>query len=462
MGLPLVVLLGIFDSLKVEMQHALDIDFWNTFDPFSAHGRDRFSQSTGFQEWTETLRSMGLVHSSWHTLARRLLGHNIVARHGLSRALVQSPLFGGWTQELYVSFIDPIPIDQDYLLPDLCGRIPNVRLVSFSLPEDSVQLDSLTAVICKGVSMLTVVEDIAFLGDEFLDSLIQLLSETQHPTLRTLRFFLQTPSFKIESDMLPQSLSPLVALSSLCSIHVAYDGRRGTTDALATLGRVSAVSWTRDPIQSGSTFSLHHLRLEPSPSIPLGNAAIDGMLRSARHADFDVFIYGASKGSYTDGIVSASISKSCRTSSSACKLTLRNKWSPALGDFSQLLSSARAQVSPSVQELVLVTTLWSRGYVEGDPLKARIASDDAQLSLVLGPGMIPGLRVLRVFLNEWVLPPQFIEQIVAENTGRFGGGEDVAEQVGQYGFLLPQCVQKCKERCIDFLVDIVFSAESWH
>ncbi len=150
MGLPLVVLLGIFDSLKVEMQQALDIDFWNTFDPFAAHGLDRFSQTTGFQEWRETLRSMALVHSSWQAHARRLLGHNIVGNRGLTRALVRSPIFGGWTRELYASFVDPISTDrpQDCLLPDLCGRIPNVRLVSFSLPEDGVQLDSLTAVIC--------------------------------------------------------------------------------------------------------------------------------------------------------------------------------------------------------------------------------------------------------------------------------------------------------------------------
>ncbi len=94
MGLPLVVLLGIFDSLKVEMQQALDIDFWNTFDPFAAHGLDRFSQTTGFQEWRETLRSMALVHSSWQAHARRLLGHNIVGNRGLTRALVRSPIFG--------------------------------------------------------------------------------------------------------------------------------------------------------------------------------------------------------------------------------------------------------------------------------------------------------------------------------------------------------------------------------
>ncbi len=315
--------------------------------------------------------------------------------------------------------------------------------------------------------MLTAAEEIAFLGDELPDSLIQLLSETQHPTprLRTLRFHLQNPSFKIESDMLPQFLSPLVALSSLCFIHVVYasGGRRSPTDALATFGHVTAVSWSRDPIQSGSSsiFSLHQLRLEPSP---LENAAINVVLRSVRHADFDVFVFGAHRGSYTDGKVSGSISKSCRAGSSACKLTLRNKWSPALGDFSQLLSSERVQVSPSVQELVLVTTLCSGSHYDGvgEPLKARIASDDAQLSLVLGPGMIPGLRMLRVFLSEWESPSWFVKQIVVENACRFGGDQDVTEWVGQYGYVLPQCMQKCKERGVEFLVDVVFRTESWH
>ncbi len=233
MGLPLVVLQGTFYALKVEMQQALDIELWNTCDQSSAPRR---FDGAGFQKWRETVRSMALVHSSWHALARRLLGLNIVVRrHGISPNLAQNPLFGGWTQELHVSFDELTTEDSSYpqnsLLLALCARIPNVRLVSFSLPEDSAQSTLLIPIICKGLSLLTATKEVLFLGKEAPLSLIPLLSETHHPTLRTIRFGFQTRIFESQSHILPQLLSPLISLPTLCFIHVAFAERPQMRDS---------------------------------------------------------------------------------------------------------------------------------------------------------------------------------------------------------------------------------------
>jgi len=102
---------------------------------------------------------------------------------------------------------------------------------------------------------------------------------------------------------------------------------------------------------------------------------------------------------------------------------------------------------------------WDPSGVEAT-IGSKLARHDFGLSQILGPGIIPGLRVMRVLLSApWKIEARFVKHIVAENARNFGGGE---EGVLHHGYLLPRCMQKCQERDIQFFVDVVFDEKSWH
>lgn len=455
-----VILLGVLDSLKDEMQQALDIERWGAIDQKFNFVGSRFS-SEGFRRWKETLRNIALVHPSWYTHVRRLLGYGMRSRNGGSPNLIQNPLFGGWTQELHMSFDTLLESGVHHsLLPTLCARVCNVRLVSFSLTKYTKNADSLVELICKGLSVLTKVEEVIFLGDAVPNELIALVAETQHSTLQIARFALQNGCFKLESERFPQVISPLASLPSLRVIEVALsDSFALGKPSFARFGTVSAVSWSRNPTESGSQFSLDHLCYQWRPvDIP----ARDIMLRSVRHVEIDLFIMG----NFDRGDnVSAAISKSCSDYSSACQLTLQKSRGPGFGLAHFALCLIKANVHPSVQELVLITTLAPSipsMKIEGkeDLIMTRVAQDDERLSEALGSQTIPGLRAVRVLLREQLLPSQFLRDIT-EGVARSSGETEITSDA-RYVYLLPQCMRKCKERGVTFTVDILFEKESWH
>ncbi|KLO06761.1 hypothetical protein SCHPADRAFT_932879, partial [Schizopora paradoxa] len=463
-GLPTVVLLGVLNMLKVEMQEALDIGRWGAIVQDFSLVTSRFA-SVGFRDWRETLRNIALVHPSWYIHARLLLGYAIRARHGPSPNLIRNPLFGGWTRELHISFgIGQIPGVDHSLLPFLCARVPNVRMASFSISVFNANIENLAEIICKGISALERVEEVVFLGDAVPGELILVLSRTLHPSLRTVRFLLPSKSFKLESEKMPKHMSSLSSLPNLRSIHVAlYDGHR-LLQSFSRFGIVSALSWHR--IVESNDFALHHFCYEPRAVDAPKTLFRDVKLCSVRHAEFDLFLLDPGSGDKVDN-VSAAISRSCSGNKSGCKITLRRSRGPGfgLGHFAHCLSKARTH--PSVQELELITSLVPNipdakpGFMNGKEIKMmeRVALDDHHLSKVLVPEITPGLRVVRVLLKETMLSSQYLKDF-STRTARSLGEEITSDT--QFTYLLPECLQKCRERDIEFIVDILFEKESWH
>lgn len=106
---PQVFLEGIFDIVKAEMEQTMVYtrrNLWNRPPgPWSV-----------LQWWKDALKSMMLVHSSWHACARRLLGFAVVS-NGPTSYVVLNPLFGRWTKELHLSYSEGVSLDSP-ILPD--------------------------------------------------------------------------------------------------------------------------------------------------------------------------------------------------------------------------------------------------------------------------------------------------------------------------------------------------------
>ena len=123
-----------------------------------------------------------------------------------------------------------------------------------------------------------------------------------------------------------------------------------------------------------------------------------------------------------------------------------------------------AHVSPSVEELQLITTLvpkMSNGNIwEGneDIMMRRVALDDSFLAKALVPEITPGLRVVRVLFRERIFSSQFLKDFSARAASTLG--EEISSEA-QFEFLLPECFRVCKERGIEFIVDMLFDKESW-
>jgi len=166
---PQVVLEGVFDVIKMEMQWSVDTERQNSRNNTLRANRLEEITTGG---WRKTLRQMALVHSSWHGYARRLLGFNVISRRGPTPDLLRDPFFGGWTQQLYLSYTSRgqhmhsryLPIrpnkPQDYFLEVFCTRIPSTRLVFLSLPSIQKLSPTFIGTLCQALSALTSLEDL--------------------------------------------------------------------------------------------------------------------------------------------------------------------------------------------------------------------------------------------------------------------------------------------------------------
>ncbi len=267
---PQAVLDCVLDFIKVEVEMAINAKRWGTWDP--EYPEKPWIENGPLLEWREVLQNMMLVHSTWHASARHLLGYAVFSGRGPTPNLVQTPLFGGWTKELHLTYIGhnltlPTAPNQPYahLLKSLCARIQNTRLASLSFVAfEKLPTASLT-IICNAISSLAALEELVFETDgipiiPLLEELVAALSKTRHPTLQIFCFI---PYFRqdhrLESVCLPDLLSPLASLPKLRLVHLyddAFDYRNVTST-------VSGVSWCRSPSKStpNSIFALDELRI---------------------------------------------------------------------------------------------------------------------------------------------------------------------------------------------------------
>lgn len=459
---PLVILDGVLDFLKEDM-----IKAQNT----SNHVGGIWSAATEVPEWKKTLQNMMFVHSSWHFSVKRLLGYSVVSSHGPGPSFIQNPLFGGWTRELSLSFNESNVREEDsnsssplspfapgkpygFFLSTLCTRIPNTRLVHFSLSEFC---GTSLATVCNALSLLPSLEELQLEAKcNFfpLQSITTAISATHLPALRSLRLY----GWRFKFDNLPILLRALGSLKMLCFVQcICLDSVRDC-NPYRKIG-IRDASWHRNPSEPSSPFTLDDLRVDCATEFyqtfdaPFGNDATNKVLQATKVVEFRVLgtqqrleISHAAVPSTIADVIAPRLGQ-C---SSARKLVFhRFPWT-RMKTFEQ----TREQLGTlrNVEELVVkITALpyppqsdsWLRATRKEKALaKEQFSLNDAQLSRVVEHGWISGLRVLTV-----IFPKQWLDIYV--------DGLQEARSRGDIGLVLPHCRQKCVERGICCKVGIV-------
>ncbi|KLO17885.1 hypothetical protein SCHPADRAFT_994041, partial [Schizopora paradoxa] len=462
---PMVILDGIVDCLQAEMPPRT-----------SSENRDyTYDQMPEVRQWTKTLQSMMLVHSSWHARAKRCLGHSLVSSYGPIPTTLQNPTFGLWTKELHLSF-NPNEDDEfdqwsvaltqyhNYLMKALCSRLPNIRLASICLEKVSANV---LAPICDALAHLDSLKELrlkpAFECDEFpVHLLITAISEARHPTLQVLQLY--EPDFNISN--LPSQIDSLAPLEKLHSVQL--EGR--PLEHFRAIGFSKAL-WSRDPAKRGSHFRMDNVTIDCVPESSLNvmrdpffqgmNESTVGLLRSTELVKFR---FVPRQPQITDR----------KTSSRTAE---RSSISSVLGSWLALCSSARTVVFhdfawtqtkmfeqiheqfgalEEIKELVIEAASHSpSGLSEGGGFEAeefaktQFPLNDDELSRVVGTSLFPGLRVLKVtFSKRWL--EMCVEDFKSDDVGEHGRWRAEERRM-----LLPQCRKRCAEGSIRFDVDIL-------
>lgn len=476
--IPQVALEGVFNIMEMEMQHGVDIELGKS----RGHSLDPSDVRTTLRGvWRDTLWRMALVHSSWLAYARRLLGYRVVSKGPAPNAL-RSPLFGAWTKELYLSYgslsvgkssIAPNQ-PQSYFLKAFCARIPNVRLVSLSLPSVSKHTNGFITTLCEALSVLTVLEDLTLHSENFffpsrgrrthdITRLIDALSKTRHPSLRCLHFnlrYLRDSPKIIRQHDLP---SPLASLPKLCSVCFSFQDCSNVGPPV-----VSGVSWLRAVFESEFAFSVDELRFDcPFTSneeivgggnTDVENTEVQEMLRVARRVEFrmdspnpkDVLLKED-----TPANLVATMAAILNRCTSARKLV----FSGLLWTRISILGQLRAQLDApkSVEDIVIITHLpdpprdpyvWKYHPTAADEQTARlqISVNDGELSKALALGIAPGLRRLKVYFAKRWLSQTFFDEHGKSNDCR------ESNSAGEYYRFLLSCRVRCIEMDIQFYV----------
>ncbi|KLO06762.1 hypothetical protein SCHPADRAFT_910074 [Schizopora paradoxa] len=483
--IPQVVLEGVFDVLREDMQRKADIQFLRSRDSTSCLRDVKGMLGVGRWNFRATICAMALVHSSWLGYARRLLGL-IALSEGPVPNTLRSPLLGVWTKDLYLSYRIPTtensPIapfrPQNYFLKNLCARIPNIRLAHFYLCSMRKITTEFITTLCETLSALPTLEDLTIQADGYTESLrvehphdisplIYALSETRHPNLRSLRLDfrhdLDSP-LTVRDHSTP---SPLVSLPKLHTVGVSYS--YGSGDSISRL--INTVTWLR---ASPESFSVNVLRIDCPlkrnqdrvENLEGSNPSIDHILRPATILEFDLDDgkYDASattpSPSTPNNVIEVVAAIIGRCSSARHLMFRRILWTR-----SEFLEKLRAQVQKlgGIEELTIVTFLphVNRGQRRrGKPLsttddnsllKRLLHANDRQLSETIGLGFVPRLRKLNVSFDQDALSKAFFESCAEVDDA----GVNVNLFSKKYNFLLPACRLRCSEMGIELHVDII-------
>ncbi|KLO17879.1 hypothetical protein SCHPADRAFT_145720 [Schizopora paradoxa] len=457
---PLAILEGVLDILRAELDSQAFFDVNCSLSSRRCRG----------VVWRETLQNMVSVHSSWHTSVKRLLGHAIDSPRGPVPTTLQNPVFGGWTRALYLSYdpdcdivfsnISVIPNrPHGYFLNSLCSRLANIRVVHLCLTEIS---DNAIEVICDALSSLELLEELNLETGDVLFPIhptFSVISKAQHPTLQILRLF--ATSFTFED--ISVSLCSLEILKKLHSVKLIYNM------AHPAIG-ISGVSWTRLPPKRGYPFALNDIRMNCEPYLTLDgwqpprlediNEGIIKVLQSTklvtlRFIDVHQGLYHVPPPSKICALLAPWLT---RCSSARTLIIHQFPWSQ-MQTFELIWEQSGAL--SIVEELVievahrpLLVGLRAHHRFEYVPeermqlARAQFPIGDAELSRMVGAGLFPRLRTLKVTFPDYWLE-LCVERFHSEDT-REGGGWGVEER----RMLLPHCRKRCSERSIAFNVEV--------
>ncbi|KLO17886.1 hypothetical protein SCHPADRAFT_900255 [Schizopora paradoxa] len=466
---PLPILDGIVDCLKAAMPSHTS----------SETGDYGYDQRIDGREWTKTLQSMMLVHSSWHARAKRCLGYSLVSTYGPTPLMLQNPTFGEWTKELHLSYngdgggslVDLWSIaptePNDYFLDVLCARVHNVRFVNISLefisPED-------LAPIFKALSYLDSLEKLLVKAaddcDEFpVHTVLTAVSEARHPTLRVLKF--QAPMIDLAN--FTTAMDSLASFETLHSIELVSLPLR-----INQVIGMSRLLWTRNLSKGGSHFDVQEIRIDcvsesdyNAISIPRAQSLTEGVTKLLQDTKRVKFRFVPRKprasdrepesraASYRviDGVLGTwlALCTSAHTVdfqgflwTQAEMFQRIDKQFGALAKIRELVIEAASAPCPPPSNPGDTTDSVAEEFA-----RAQFQTNDAELSEVVGAGLFPGLLSLKVIFPErWlgICVPRFASKDAHER-GSWGAEER--------RMLLPHCRQRCSEKCISFHVEIV-------
>ncbi|KLO17888.1 hypothetical protein SCHPADRAFT_146021 [Schizopora paradoxa] len=478
-SLPLVILVGVLDYLKIEIISRI---FQVPIESRYLDNRLRVEDNAGVLEWKQTLRNMMLVHSSWHARVKRLLGYSIISTQGLTPAFVQNPLYGEWTRELCLKSqfdLESSDFDSDStsiaFFPDapilprgfssICAYISNIRVVHLCLRE----LPNRLASVCDVLSRLTSLEELTledFNGEIPFETIFATISKARLSTLRVLRFYANR--YKYDDSSI--HIRFLESLEMLHSVQLIYPDPLRERYEPPNIGACS-VLWSRNTLQRGSSFMLSELLIHcaAESEVPVASRYYsrdpqwEKMFDTAKLVEFQVV--GPQKGDWLNilsefaepSTIAHSIGPWLGRCSSSRTLVFRGFLWMRIMMFEQVIDYCPNGVLANVEELIIeitslplpvTTTLWEHASdMEKEVAKAKFSANDEKLSQVVGAGLFPGMRILKVIFPE-------------EELGYYVERFEDARKRGDLGLeerrmLLPHCKQRCSERSISLFVEIV-------
>ncbi|KLO17887.1 hypothetical protein SCHPADRAFT_146010 [Schizopora paradoxa] len=441
--------------------------------------------------WINTLQNMTLVHSSWHASVKRLLGHTVYSSSGPAPTILQNPIFGGWTRDLHLTYnSDPDNLFSNlsvapnqphgYFLNTLIARLTNIRVVHLCLEKTS---DTALAPVCHALLSLGSLEEVtleARYGTLSIPTTLTAISKASYPTLRVL--CLQFGSIQHEDlSVAIRSLDHLKSLRAVLLQYIKYEFKRhmGTSN----------LSWSRDPSLSGSSFTMNDLRINCDVGSGINARYMyslpetsEGAIQLLQHAKLIAFkfieeVHEMERFGRREirvppsNKISEIITPWLAQCSSARTLVFQKFPWTQVKTFELIQEQLGALPLIRIEELVIEATHLplppsyftcfrdvnsdAAARIEGMKQQAQtqFPLSDAELARMIGAGLFPGLRSLKViFLEHWL--EMCVERFRSEGArerGRWGAEERRT--------LLPHCRRRCSERSIDLHVEIRWNIE---